>query len=415
MSAPADWEIFLAAHFPAYLLPQAFHRALPAEAAARFLERLYENETHAPRSLFLLRAVSFLAARAGQIKTFVLNELPLLMASLPPRAHSDARRATGAIEGRLDVPATLKQRLEGRAGHAIIRSPKVRFDRPEALLVKSVAARLLEVLRGAGGAHLGTSDAFQWISACEEALDRALAQTSLASLPHEPITPFHERAALEARRPGFALAASLHRALCEGLDSDDPAILAKIVAEGALLPLAAPARFELAVLIRLIQALSRRVGEREPGRWRLNQTMILPDRGDIAELSRDGGDRVRVFYNQAVLSPGPHDRGVRHYLGQRGRLRPDITVVMDTNSGVSRAAVVEAKLSSEPDYLAEGYRQALLYRYELARELVAWPKAILVCSADISGAPRREDDVIAVSWRTWPPESVLDGLLDNFY
>jgi hypothetical protein len=421
MSAPADWEAFLAEHFPAYLLPQAYCRALPAEAAARFLDRLYTND---PRDLFLLRAVSFLAAHAGEIRAFVFEELPLLISSLPPRAHADARLVTGAIEGRLDIPATLKQRLEGRAGHAIIRSPRIRFDRPEALLLKAVAARLLEVfraIRGAGGAALASSRAFlqkqqnQNLSACEEALDRALTATSLGALPNEVITPFHERAAIEARRPGFALAASLHRALWEGLDADDPEIVASIVAKGALLPLEAPARFEIAVLIRLIQALFRRVEEREPGRWRLHRTIILPDRGDVAELEREGGGRVRVFYNQAVLSPGPHDRGVRHYLGQQGRLRPDITVVMDNPSGVSRAAVVEIKLSSEPDYLAQGYRQALVYRHEFTRDLTTWPKAILVCSAEVQGAPRREDDVIAVGWKMWPPESVLDGWLHDFF
>ena len=414
MSAPAAWEDFVIEHFPAYLLPQAYRRALPAEAAARFLERLAERP--GSRALFQLRAVSVLAARAADIRAFALDELPLLLASLPPRAQADARLATGAIEGRLDVPATLKQRLEGRPGHAVLRSPRIHFNRPESILLKAVAARLLEVLRAVRGvAGAQTSGALEGLAACEEALDRALATPPLRNLPDEPITPFHEQAAMEARRPGFALAASLFQFLREGLDADDPAIIARIVAEGALLPLAASTRFELAVLIRLIQALFRRVDEREPGRWKLHRTIILPDRGDVAAIEREGGDRIRVFYNQAVLGPGPVDRGARHYLGQQGRLRPDITVVMDTNSGVSRAAVVEIKLSSEPDYLAQGYRQASLYRHEFAPELVTWPKAILVCSADISGPPRREDDVIAVGWQTWPPEAALDGWLHHFY
>lgn len=420
MTDPSDWEAFLAEHFPAYLLPRAYRSALPAEAAARFLERFYidtaENNDFSKGSLFLLRAVSFLSAHADKIRAFVFDDLPSLAASLPPRAQADARIVDGTAGGRLDIQATLKRRLEGRAGQTVIRSPAIRFDRPEAILLKYVAARILELLRALrdiAGGHL--AGIFPGLSACEEALAKTLAGTKLCAIADEPISPLHERAAVEARRPGFTLAASLCQALRESLDTDDPAIIARIVAGGALLPLEAPARFELAVLIRLIQALSRRVEEREPGRWRLRRSIILPDRGDIAELKRKGGGRVRVFYNQSVLSPGPHDRGVRHYLGQRGRLRPDITVVIDSNSSVSKASVVEIKLSSEPDYLAAGYRQALLYRYELERDLIAWPKAILVCSADISGAPRREDDVIAVGFRTWPPESVLDGLLHDFY
>jgi hypothetical protein len=413
MSAPADWEAYFAEQFPAYLLPQGRRRPLSAEAVARFLERLHET----PRALFLLRTSSFLAACANEIRGFVLDELPLLIPSLPPRAQTDARLVTGPIEGRLDIPATLKQRLEGRPGLAVIRAPRIRVDRPETILLKAVAARLLEVLRAfrsAGGSQLASAGPFQGLAACEEALDRTLAATPLGSLPDEPITPFHERAAMEARRPGYALAARLHRALHEGLDTVDPELIARLVAEGALSPIEASTRFELAVLIRLIQALKQRLEERAPGRWRLHRTVILPDRCDVAELAGEEGSRIRVFYNQAVLSPGPHDRGVRHYLGQQGRLRPDITLIMEGHSRGTRAAVVEIKLSSEPDYLAQGYRQALVYRHEFAPELAPWPKAVLVCSAEIPGDPRREDDVIAVSWSQWVPDSVLDGWLHDF-
>lgn len=407
MSAPGPWEAFFAEHFPAYLLPQSLRRALPAEVAARFLERLCDE----PRALFLLRASSLLAARAEDIRAFVLEELPLLALSLPPRAQSDARLVLGGVEGRLDVPATLKkQKLEGRPSHAVVRSVRLRFDRPETLLLKAVAARLLEVL----SAVRGTGADFPGMRDCEEALAQMLATTALGEIAaDEPITPFHEQAALEARSRGYALAASIYQGLREALDVADPETLAKLVAEGARIPIEPPARFELAALIRLIQALWSRVEAREPGRWSLRRTIILPERADVAELERDDGARVRLFYNQAVLSPGPLDRGVHHYLGQQGRLRPDITLVMRGTSGVSRAAVIEVKLSSEPGYLAQGYRQAFLYFHELAPALTAWPKAILVSSSPIPGSPRREDDVIAIDWDRWVPDGVLDSWLDS--
>jgi len=163
-----------------------------------------------------------------------------------------------------------------------------------------------------------------------------------------------------------------------------------------------------------MHAVRGRVDEREPGLWTLHRTAILPDRREIADFERQDGARVRLFYNQVWLAPGPHDHGVRRYLGQQGRLRPDITVLVDLPAqGLRRAAVIEAKLSSDPEYLAQGYRQALLYSHEYAPELTGWPKAILVASSSVPGEPRREDDVIAVDWERWVPETVLDGLLEG--
>ena len=57
----------------------------------------------------------------------------------------------------------------------------------------------------------------------------------------------------------------------------------------------------------------------------------------------------------------------------------------------------------------------MLYRLEYDKELTGWPKAILVVSSEdaIRGVPRREDEVIAVSWKNWVPGNVLEGLLEG--
>ena len=81
--------------------------------------------------------------------------------------------------------------------------------------------------------------------------------------------------------------------------------------------------------------------------------------------------------------------------------------------GAFRAVVIEAKLSEDPGYLAQGYQEALLYRAEYAPALTGWPKAILVTSASLGAAPRREDEVIAVGWDQWVPEVVIDGLIEG--
>jgi hypothetical protein len=412
MRPAGPWEAFVAEHFPAYLLPNAARRALSVEAAARFLERTTGDRGR----LFLLRAASAIAARESELCELAQEELPRIARALPPRIEAPLRLWEGPARGRIDVPATVKQRLLGRALHTATRAPERRLDRPENILVKAAAKRLLEVLSAlrASGALAEGGGWGEGFGASAEAIHRALTTTPLVEVPDAPVTLFHEQAALGARGRGYALAASLHRALREGLDEDRPDAIARAVAAGALLPLDAAVRFELAVVIRLIQAISERVLELSPPeRWTLHRTVLLPDRPDIAHFERNDGAHVRIFYNQSVLGPGPFDACVRHYLGRDARLRPDVTILIEPKGAGPRAAVVEAKLSSDPDYIAQGYRQALVYHHEYASRLAGWPKAILVASSHVPGAPRREDDVIAVSWDRWVPDVVLDGLLDG--
>src|SRR5690606_17304107 len=153
---------------------------------------------------------------------------------------------------------------------------------------------------------------------------------------------------------------------------------ARLVARGALAPLNASTRFELAVLLRLVEALEAGLAARAPGPIRLRRTAVLRGRREIAVLEAPGGACLRVFYHQACLPPGPHELGARHYLGQPGRLRPDITVLVEAPGRPVRAVIVEAKLSDDPAYLLEGLQQALLYRLEYAPALSGWPKVVLV-------------------------------------
>jgi hypothetical protein len=245
---------------------------------------------------------------------------------------------------------------------------------------------------------------------CEGALRHTLIGTVLREVPDQPITSFHMQAAGAGRLPCYPLALDWHLALVDGLDSRDEQTIARVVAEGALGPPSPPTRFELAVLVRLLQALWTHLDGREPGRWRFHRTLVASGRREVASLERNDGAQVSVYYNQSHLGPGPSDKGGHHYLGQRGRLRPDITVVARSNSGETRAVVVEVKLSADPSYLLAGYHEAQLYRAEYAPHLTGWPKAILVASGPVPGVPRVEDDVIAVAWDRWVPEGVVAGM-----
>jgi hypothetical protein len=245
------------------------------------------------------------------------------------------------------------------------------------------------------------------VAPCAAALAHLLDFTALRDVRDAPKASLDHEGARVFASPAHALAATLHRALRDGLDDPDPRLVARVVAEGALAPLADHTRFELAVLLRLVQALAAR----RPA-LTLQRTIVTPGRGPVAELEGDGA-RVRVHYDQAWLDPGPYDAALRRYFGQRGRLRPDITVVIETSRGERRAVLVEAKLSADPDYLAQGYRDAIMYRAEYGEALVGWPKVILVTAAPIASDPSREDEVIAVGWNRWVPDEVAEGILEG--
>jgi hypothetical protein len=407
VSAPA-WEAYLAERFPGYLLPEAYRRALPEEAAARFLERLSGRADQ----LFVLRASSVVAREADAIQTFALDELPRLAKSLPPRSEIEQRVWEGKAPGRLDVPATLQRRRQGRISELVTRVRQRHVGSPENVLAKVAARRLASVLAALRSA--GATSSSGWGAAlpeCEEALGRVLGSAAFAGVTEAPITALHEQAAGASRDRAHVLAAGLHRALREGLDATDPEEIARAVSAGALAPLADHTRFEIAVVVRLLEAIEGRL---QTDRWTLTHALVMKGRREVASFERADGASVAVFYNQATLAPGRYARAVERYFGQRGRLRPDVTVRVAVPGRAPRAAVVEAKLSEDLGYLVDGYQEAMLYAAEYAAELDGWPRAILVASSALpGGAPSREDEVVAVDWARWVPDEVLDGLLEG--
>lgn len=408
MTGEPGWASFLEEHFPGYLLPSSARHALSEEAAARFLERI----TGRPEQLTLLRAVSTLSPRIAMLRDFALRELPELVRRLPARTETVRRDWEGGFQGRLDVRATLPFHLVGQRTHFVTRARTRRFDMPENVLVRAVAVRLLGLLerlrRASAIASVGWGAE---LSACEASLRHTLSATVLREVPDAVVTPFHEQAAAMGRSPCYALALAWYRALRDGMDSRDEQTIAQVVAQGALAPLDMPTRFELAVVVRLVHALWSRLDGSEPGRWTFHRTLVAAGRREIADLERDDGTHVRVFYNQAWLPAGPSDLGASHYFEHTGRLRPDVTVVTTSPEGAEHAVVIEVKLSSDRAYLLQGLHEAHLYRAEYAPLLTGWPKAILVASGDVPGEPRRQDDVLAVPWHRWVPDDVVSGIL----
>lgn len=406
----APWEAYLASRFPGYLLPASRREALSEEEAARFLSRLGGDAAQLER----VRAASLAAAHAGAIEEFALRALPDWLARPPPPPGEVAPRAwEGSAPGRLDVMATLRLRLAGHSTRFVTRARAAGGERLEDVVLKAAARRLRAALRALAAAGLDRLGGWTAAADCEAALEGALGAPAFGAIADAPIGPAEEEAALRGPHPAHALAARLHRAARVAQDSRDPAAIARLVAEGALGPLAASTRFELAVLLRLVEAIEAGLEARAPGRFRLRRTAVLPEREEVAAFEGPAGARVRVFYNQACLPAGPHELGARHYLGREGRLRPDVVVVIEAPGREARAVVVEAKHSEDAGYLVEGWGQALLYRHEYAPLLTGWPKVVLVSSGAIAGAVRRGDEVIAVGWEGWMGEAGVGAWIEN--
>jgi hypothetical protein len=316
------------------------------------------------------------------------------------------------------VAATLRRRLGGAPTRVVSQIRHRRFDRPENLLVAAVARRLEGLLAAVIQAKLVTTNG--WGAGFDEAAARiqhALAETVLRDIPEVDFTElssFHEQAAEEGRHAAYKLALHIFRALHGGLDVDDPSRNAQVIAEGALRAQKEETRFELAVLIRLSQALFAALQARAPGRWSLHQTILHSDRAEIFDLERDDGAHIRVYYNQGRHLPkGRRYQGVRYYLGGTGVFRPDVSIRIEPKNAKARLVAVEVKLSKKPAYLKQGYHEALLYRAEYASEMSGWPNAVLVVPGRIRKAPRRVDEVIAVGWDSWVPAEVVEGLIEG--
>src|SRR5207245_585671 len=124
------------------------------------------------RHLFLLRAASVMAARAADIRDLALTQLPDLARQLPRRTEVERRARVGELRGLLDAPATLHRRATGRLHEIVSRARRPQHRPPEDVLLGTVAARLLSILRELRAAGvLGRAGWGAGLAPCEEALD----------------------------------------------------------------------------------------------------------------------------------------------------------------------------------------------------------------------------------------------------
>jgi hypothetical protein len=403
----AVWDAYLASRFVGYLLPASAAFRLAETEARRFLQRL----TSRPNQLDLLRTSAALSPYSDRFETFAGRLLPDLLRVLPSRNSVVVRRWEGGYHGRLDIRRTFSERVGGSTSSFVTSARRRDHSLPENVLVCAVLERLVSAIKdlhqakilsavGWGASYLGR----------EPGLRRVLGFSRLSEVTREPIGSQHLEAARSARHPCYREAAWWWQ-ISEESRTKDPERLARLVSRSALFPLAEETRFELAVVVRLLEAIEARLCK--GGAWRMEHCLVVPDREEVVRFVGANGYVVRVFYNQSELPAGPVDLGARHYLGQQGRMRPDVTVTVEQGNTRVRAHVFEVKLSADPGYLLGGFHEAMLYAHEYEAELTGWPKAALISSSPLPGFARREDPVIAVDWERWVPSDVVEGILQG--
>lgn len=407
----AVWEHYLDERFPGYLLPSSERHKVTAEVARSFLEGLGLKA----RSLQNLRAISLIAAHTSELRDFASYWLPELARVLPCRARTTAKTWRGGYRGRLDVKNTLVKQLAGERDVFVTRSRHRDFSLPENVFVRTLADRTQEMLGNLVADGLLAGDG--WAAGAVGALSNlrlVLTSTALRDVERASISTEHLQAALMARHRAYRVALTWYEVLVDALDRDDAEQLARTLSAGALRPMDAPKRFEVAVLMKLLGAIEARLPPTNG--WRVKRGLIESGRTDIVTFER-GEAQVSLYYDQAILplgkARGPRDAGVNHYLGFVGRLRPDITLRVRRENGDETYTVFEIKLTEDAGYAATGFAEAIVYRHEYAEYLRGWPKAVLVTSRGTSGAPKREDEVVATNWEGLDSAYLLAGLLEG--
>lgn len=411
MTDAGDWEAWLADEFPGFLLPSSMHSAIAPEVAARFLARLGR-----PDHLRVLQASAAFSPpeSCAELQTFVHVLVPRLIEALPSQTEVYSRRWEDGFHGRLDVRATIAERLAGSPTTYVTRARRRNYDLPETVLLKHVLARIARELARLRDAGLLPGASWSCpIDECEHRIGQLIEGTVLRQVPDRPVEEADLAAARSARERGYRMAERWFQRLRVAFDDPDEESTAALMARGALAPVSADARFEIAVILRLLGALWLRVTDAEPDRWSLSQGLIYSGRRDLAVLRRDDGAEVTVYYNQVVLPPGARDTGAAYYFDSQGRLRPDWTIAVALPGGNVRCVVGEVKHTADPAYERTGFSEAVLYRFEYAEALSGWLKSVLTIPGSVAREARDGDPTIAAGWSQWVPAVVIDGILDG--
>lgn len=391
-----SWETWLAARFPAYLLGCAEGRPHPAAAVAQALARLAGD----PGSLHQLAALAFLLDPGGHVEALVCTELPNYLSRIYPRSERVREELHGQVRGRIDWARTLvlqQQTLD--PSRAVTTTLRRTFASPELLLVRWLVDRIRAAAASLGPSSYARDDL--WVARLARihaAADTCLRHAALRDLPIQRPDAEALRLCTSSRDPAIRRAADVARAHARLLPYPNHEHLRDALARYALVPYLAETRFELYILLALLESVDRAW----PDATRHN-TIIATRRKAIA-IWRRGSAHLSLFYNQGA-QPGLYADALRHAYDAPSSLRPDLRLVYrDPSQKIE--LLLDAKLSDSLGYLRSSYLKMHGYLADrpAAFKSAARPQVIILANRPLTRHPVPSDPVVFLD-----PDSCNEG------
>ena len=390
------WETWLEARFPAYLLRCAEGRRRPAAAVAQALARLAGD----PGSLHQLAALAFLLDPSSHVESLVCDDLPLYLRRVYPRSERVREELHGQVRGRIDWPRTLVLQQQTRdPARAITTSLRRSFASPELSLVRWLVDRIRAAATTLGPSSYSRDDL--WVARLARihaAADTCLRHAALRDLPTQRPDAETQRLCDNSRDPAIRRAAAIARSHARLLPHPTHEHLRDALARYSLVPYQAETRFELYILLAVIESIDRAW----PDATRRN-TLISPRRKAIAVWRHESAS-LALHYNQGA-KPGAYADALRHAYDAPSSLRPDLRLVY--RDGEKKVELIlDAKLSDRLGYLRAAYLKMHGYITDRpdAFQSPARPQAHIRAHRPLSRAPRPNDPVVFLD-----PTSCSDG------
>jgi hypothetical protein len=402
MAEPA-WESWLRERFPGYLLRNAAGEPRPVEAIATALSRLCESAG----ALTRLAEIAFLLDPEAETRRFVLETVPAYLRFVFPTTRREVDERHGAVRGHIDWSRTLNMRRRTcDPSWFVCSTPRRTFEMPELILVRWLLERVLVAIEDLGRGVLGPHDG--WIgalSALHTEASKSLAHAALRDLSPRRIEPYERARCAHSPAPAIREALrvlSWHDAL---LPTPTLEALARSVARYALTPLSVDKRFELFVMLSVVECLDRLL----PGAKRVD-SLISPDRRTTALWTR-GDERVLLYFDTSA-GRGVHADVMKHYFGVATSVRPDIRLLRRADGRRGTTLYIDAKNSDKMSYFSASHLK--MHGYIADRPGVfsgQGARAVIVCPAPVHGAPRDGDAVVFVGAGDCGPDAGLQRVL----